>query len=142
MADISLTAAEVTPAAGTPIFEAIAGVAITAGQIGYLDPADTNKAKLGDANGAGLAHSPNIMFMNNAAAGQPVSYVKAGATVVIATSADKGAVGEPLIASANAGAICPTADYASGWYHTLVMYLDATKRAGTLVFATAPAAKP
>lgn len=112
MADIVITAASVLPSA-TAILDVakVAGVAITAGQVVYLDTA-TNSYKLADANAAAPANSVAGIALNNAAAGQLIAIVTKDPQLAIGGTV---AAGATVIASATPGAMCPDADAASGW---------------------------
>lgn len=111
MPDIVIAAANVSPRGGVPQFEALAGVAIAAGEMVYLDPAD-NRLKLADCDAVALAaRSPSGMALNSAGVGQPVKVGQPNGEVNV------GAVLTPGIAyylSPNPGKICPVADVLAG----------------------------
>lgn len=116
MADVVVTAAEVLPDASTQIIDVIFGATVTAGQTIYLDAADGNKAKLADANASAAAAATKGIAMNGGAAGQP-------GKMAIAGTLDPGftvGVGSIYVQSANAGAIAPVADLASGHFVTVL----------------------
>lgn len=116
MADLSVTAASVQPTTSeSRPTQAIAAVAITAGQAIYLDGGDLDlfgqgKARLADANGAGGAPIAVGIAAGNAAVGQPFLYYssgpfKPGATVV---------VGKTYYLSETPGGIKPAEDIDAG----------------------------
>ena len=107
MADLTITAANVL-SAGTSFSRATAGVALTQGEVIYLDSADGNLAKLADASAAATATIAGIV-VTEAAAAQPVLYVKTGAITI----GDTVATGTVYVVSATAGKIAPIADLSS-----------------------------
>ena len=87
MADITVTGAQVglvDPTKAT-LFEAIAGEAIDAGEIVYID-ASTGKLELADGSAAGTANARGAA-LTDAAAGQAVTCVKEGAVYGYGVSA-------------------------------------------------------
>ena len=113
MANLSITAANVATSLGSQISNT-AGVAITAGQVIYLD-STTSTMKLADAD-ALLTAAVTGIAVNSAAAGQPVTYqpnglITIGATVVVGTA---------YYLSSTAGGICLESDLASGDYVTFL----------------------
>lgn len=116
MANIAITAASVVPGANAKTVDGIAGAAITAGQVVYLDPA-TGKLLLADADSAtAAARSVLGIALNSAAIGQPVTVQKAGLITIGGTVAP----GVGYYLSATAGAIAPVADMTTGLYPTLL----------------------
>lgn len=113
MPDIVINAANVSPRGGVPQFEALAGAAIAAGEMVYLDPAD-NRLKLADCDAVApnlAARSPSGMALNSAGVGQPVKVGQPSGEVNV------GAVLTPGLAyylSPNPGKICPVADVLAG----------------------------
>lgn len=116
MADYTRTAANVLPSASAIILRAcVAGATLARGNNAYLDTA-TNTWKLIDANavaaGTGLSDSRGVV-LNDVASGQQTdicirdSDFTHGLTTV--------AIGDVIIASANAGESAPSADMATGW---------------------------
>ena len=76
MAEITLSAASVKPAnPNTVIGRGTAGVAISAGQVVFLDT--DNKLKLASANAVGSAAAVGVA-LNSAAADQPLAYAISG----------------------------------------------------------------
>lgn len=113
MADLAITAANVQSAAGCKVIYGVAGVALTAGQVVYLD-ATTSTYKLADADSATAAlRSPAGIATNGAAAGQPVAVHQAGLLTIGATLTRGN-----YYASATPGGICPFGDLSSAHYVT------------------------
>ena len=114
MADLTITAANVVPQAGSTIKSATAGVAIAAGQPIYINTT-TNQAELADANALASAEVAGIA-VNSAAAGQPVSYVSNG-PVALGSVLTTGAV---YVLSSTAGGLAPVADLSSTEYTSIL----------------------
>lgn len=106
MADLVITAGSVLKGSGATTVTGTAGAAITAGQLLYMDTADSNKMKLADANGGGELEVVRGVALHAAAAGQPITYQTAGQITIGATVT----VGETYISSDTAGGIRPIAD--------------------------------
>jgi hypothetical protein len=122
--DVSITAANVVPSANAKVKRGTAGVALTAGQLVYLESA-TNTLKLADANSA-TAEARKVagIAINSAPVGGPVHYVWQDPALVLGGTTAKGTI---YILSANAGAIAPAADLTTGWYpHVLAVGVSAT----------------
>jgi hypothetical protein len=109
--DFSVTAANVLASSSGQVSEGIAGAAITAGQVVYVDASDSGKIKLADNNDtAAKAVVKGIAITSAPGAGQPVKYCtkdsafKPGFTV---------AAGQPVFLSATAGGLCPFGDLSS-----------------------------
>lgn len=116
MADITITAANVLAGGGAKQTSGIAGVAVTAGQVGYLDEA-TGTWKLADCDsGTAAARSPKGIFLHAAAAGQPVQVLTRGPITIGATLTP----GVAYYLSGTAGGICPVADLSTGDYPTII----------------------
>ena len=116
MADLSITAANVVPGSDAVIRSGTAGVAITAGQVVYLDEAtDTYKLADNDSGTAAL-RSPAGIALHSASANQPLAIIVRGQVTIGA--AILAGVGYYL--SSNAGGICPVADLATGDYPVLL----------------------
>jgi hypothetical protein len=110
--DVSITAANVVSGAGAVTQVGTAGVAITAGQLVYLD-ATTNTIKLAHAS-TSLATATCVgVALNNAATSQPVTYQTSG-DITIGGTLTVGAV--YLTSANNAGGLAPVADLTTGWY--------------------------
>lgn len=116
MADLTITAANVVPAADAVIVNGTAGATITAGQAVYRDPssrkfllADTDSATAAVRDLYGIAtHGASL---NQPLAVQTGGSINPGATV---------AVGVVYVLSGTAGGICPTTDLAAGDYTAVI----------------------
>jgi hypothetical protein len=104
MADITVTAANVVADAGASIRSGTAGAAITAGQAVYVHTDGT--IRLARANAEATASLAGVA-LNDAAVGQPVSYIMRGTYTAGATVA-AGTV--YVLSAAAAGGIAPEAD--------------------------------
>jgi hypothetical protein len=115
MAILSITAANVVPVNGNTR-TGTAGVAITAGQVVYLDPTD-GKYRLASANsGTAAARVPAGIALHSAAAGQPL-VVQSDGQVTIGAALTAGVA---YYLAATAGGISPVADLTTGWYPTII----------------------
>lgn len=115
MTDISVTASSVVPSTSLSDLQTVkAGAAITAGQPIYLD--SSNEAQLADCDASAAAAAAVGIAVNNAAAGQRVSYQKSG-TLTLNAVLTPGVI---YVASATAGGIAPSADLGSGDYVTIL----------------------
>jgi len=106
MADLVITAGNVIKGAGATVASGTAGASITAGQLLYMDTADSNKLKLCDANSSGDVEVIRGVALHAAAPGQPIAYQTAGQITIGATVT----VGEIYISSDTAGGIRPIGD--------------------------------
>jgi hypothetical protein len=124
MADLVITAANVVPGTNATKTQGIAGAAITAGQVVYLDSA-TNTFKLADCNsGTAAARVPFGVALDNAASGQPITVQTSGPVTIGA--AVTGGVGYYL--SANPGGVCPVADMVAGCFPSFLGFaINATQ---------------
>jgi hypothetical protein len=121
MADLSITAANVVPGVGAKIRNGTAGAAVTAGQVVYLDPADS-RFKLADCdNASATVRNAYGIALHAAAIGQPLAVQYAGELTMGATLA----AGVAYYLSPNAGGIAPVADIASG-DHTVIIGMAKT----------------
>ena len=120
MADLTITAANVAPSTGAQKSTGIAGVAITAGQSVYVD--SSGLVQLAKADTAVHAAATGIA-LDNAAAGQPITY-QTGGTITIGATVVK--AGFYFVSAANGGGICLQADLATGNYPTLLGYAPNT----------------
>lgn len=111
MSDIAITAANVIAGSDASIDRSHnAGVAITAGQVVYLD-STTHTWKLADADGASVPiKTAQGIALNGAAAGQPLAVQKGGQITIGGTLT----AGIQYFLSSAAGAICPVADIGTG----------------------------
>jgi len=123
-ADITITAASVVPSASAKIQRGTAGVALTAGQLVYLE-SSSNTLKLADANGASEEVRKVAGYtVNSAPIGGPVHYVVKDPALVLGGTTAKGTI---YILSATAGGIAPAADLTTGWYpHVLAVGVSTT----------------
>lgn len=116
MAAISITAASCKPSTGAISAHGIAGVAITAGQLVYLE-ASSGKYKLTDADSATAeVRAVAGIAACNAAADQPLAVQIDGLITIGATVA----AGTSYYSSATAGGIAPVADNTTGVYPTFI----------------------
>lgn len=111
MSNKAVTAASVLPSATAAVNRGIAGVAITAGQVLYLDNSTpTRLLQLASANAATI-QVPVGIAVNSAAAGQPINYVSVDPAF---TPGYPTSVGETIYISETPGALCPYADLVTG----------------------------
>ncbi len=117
MADITITAANVVRSSSANLLRGTAGVAIAAGDVVYLDPAD-NRYKLADCDAAAAeARSPSAFAVNSAAPGQPIAVQQGGDLTLGAATL---VAGTTYYLSPNPGKIAPLADVLVGDYWTVV----------------------
>lgn len=111
MVDIVIAPASVIPQTSNAITTtALAGAAISAGQVVYLEAA-TGILQLADCNAVTAeARIPVGIALNTAATGQPVTFIKGG-DLVMSAILTKGA---RYYLSATAGGIAPEADMTGG----------------------------
>lgn len=123
-ADITITAANVVPSANAKIKRGVAGVALTAGQLVYLE-SSSNTLKLADSNSATEEVRKVAGYtINSAPVGGPVHYVYQDPALVLGGTTAKGTI---YILSATAGGIAPAADLTTGWYpHVLAVGVSTT----------------
>jgi hypothetical protein len=116
MADLTITAANVVAGSGAKKVTGTAGATITAGQVVYLDSADS-EYKLADNDSATAAvRSVAGIALHAALDGQPLTILTGGPITIGATTA----VGVVYCLSSTAGGICPSADIAAGDYNTII----------------------
>lgn len=117
MATLTITAANVQHQSNAALRSGIAGVAITAGDVLYLDEA-TSTLKLSQSDTAVKADAVGIAA-NDAAIGQPVSYQVSG-TITLGTGAflQRGRI--YIVANDVAGGIAPDSDVGAGDYVTIL----------------------
>lgn len=123
-ADVSITAASVAPSADAIYLDSyyggklVAGAAITAGQLVYVDTADSNKIKLSDCNsGTAGVRDVDGIAVNNAASGQRISVVAYDPALTLGGTTANGTI---YVLSATAGGIAPAADVTTGWYVAVI----------------------
>lgn len=110
MADLSITAADVIAGSGATTAHGTAGATITAGQVVYLDSADS-KYKLADADDATAAiRQPAGIALHGAADGQPLKIIEKGALTISSVMT----AGTAYYLSPTAGGIAPLADVLTG----------------------------
>lgn len=114
-ADVSITAANVVPGANAQYRYGIAGAAITAGQLVYLD-VTSNTWKLTDSNVLASADVDGIAIVSTAS-GAPITVITQDDDLTLGGTAAKGTI---YLASANPGGIAPSADLTTGWYAVVV----------------------
>lgn len=116
MADITVTAADVGLADTGVVTQTVqVAVAVTQGQVGYLDTTES-KYRLADADLSSAAASAAGIFLTPAA-------IDGYAVIAMSGPVDVGAtltVGETYVVSGTAGGIAPIADLATGDYVTLL----------------------
>jgi hypothetical protein len=120
MTDIVITASAVVAGNGAQTKTGIAGAAIAAGDIVYLDTATTGKWQLADSDAASAearGQTANIgVALNGAAANQPVVVLVGGPVTVGAVLT----AGTAYYLSDTPGKLCPVADISGGDYFTLM----------------------
>ena len=116
MADLSITAANVTKGAGAQVGNGVAGATIATGQPLYEDGSANNTLKPADANASQAAARVKGIALHPSLAGQPIAYQYGGDLNVGAILT----VGELYVLSATVGDICPASDGASGMYTTVL----------------------
>ena len=110
MADVTITAASVTPGTGATQTSLTAGAAITAGQVVYKDT--NGKAQLASAVSVALNATVYGIALNNAANGQPVVVQTAG-LITIGGTVVLGAI--YLVSGNNPGGVAPATDLTVNW---------------------------
>jgi hypothetical protein len=140
VADISITAGNVSMGANGKWREGLAGATITAGQVLYEDSSDSFSLKLADADASAAAANPVGIALNGGADGQPIRYVyedddfTPGGTLDLSGATSDGV----LVLSGTAGAMCPSADIAAGDYPVVLgVVKSATKMNLKIVRGTA-----
>ena len=113
MADLTITAANVTPGANATIDTGTAGATITAGQALYKDLTDSSKLKLADQDAAATAIAAGIS-LHGAASGQPLDYIKSGTLNLVGAVT----IGRIYTVSSTAGGIASSTDVTSGKFVT------------------------
>ncbi|MBB3396871.1 hypothetical protein [Rhizobium sp. BK060] len=120
MADISITASAVVAGNGSQKRTGVAGAAIAAGDIVYLDATTTGKWQLADSDAAAAearGQTANLgVALNSAAANQPISVLTEGPVTVGAVLT----AGTAYYLSDTPGKLCPVADITGGDYYTLI----------------------
>lgn len=117
MPDLVLVPAQVLPGPGATYAYGVAGVAITAGQVCYLDAA-TKQFTLADANGTVTTATAKGVAMHASSPGQPLT-LQSGGEIVLGAGAAM-VVGGLYVLSANPGMVAPSGDLAAGHWTTLL----------------------
>lgn len=116
LADITITAANVTPVTGYTFTDGTAGATITAGQVVYKDASDGDAFKLADCDASATTSAVIGIALHGAADGQPLRVQTAGSINIGGTVA----VGSIYILSGTAGGIQVSTDVAqSDWVSVL-----------------------
>ncbi|MBB5037113.1 hypothetical protein [Prosthecobacter dejongeii] len=124
-ADVTITAANLTPGANAQYRYGKAGVAITAGQLIYLDVSD-NTWKLTDSNSAtAAARDVDGLAATTSGTGQPVTIITADDDLTLGGTVVNGTI---YVASANPGAIAPAADLTTGWRPIVIAVAKSTTK--------------
>lgn len=121
MADLTVTASNVVPASGVRIKQAVADVAITAGQLFYID-SSTSGAKLVDVDASAAAATIKGIAVSSCSANQPFTYVDVG-NVAMGTILT---AGHWYYGSDTAGGIKPHADLVQGDYSSCIGFAAST----------------
>lgn len=117
MADLSITAANCVPVAGSQIGYGTSGATITAGQAIYLE-SSSNTWKLADNNSATAeVRLATALALTGSASGQPIAYTTPGNSVTLGATMTAGVA---YYLSDTPGGICPVADLSSGEYPLVV----------------------
>lgn len=124
MADYTITGTAVLQTTGTP-GGGVAGVAIAAGDMLYLDSA-AGTLKLAQSDGTSAESKCVGMALNNAAIDQPVAY--AGNGEVTVQGGAFATVGLILLLSNTAGRLAPVADVGAADYLTIIGWSSATNK--------------
>lgn len=127
-APLSITASSVVPGVrAKPVGgNTIAGVAITAGQLLYLD-STTGTYKLADADASAAAANVVGYAANSAAAGQFVGVITEDDDMTVGATLSTTA--PVYVLSATAGSIAPSADIGAGYYPVVVLIAKSTTKA-------------
>jgi len=117
MADLTITAANCVPVAGSLIGYGTSGATITAGQAIYLE-SSSNTWKLADNNSATAeVRAATAVALTGSSAGQPIAYTTKDNSVTLGATMTAGVA---YYLSDTPGGICPVADLASGEYPLVV----------------------
>jgi hypothetical protein len=117
MPDLVLVPAEVLPGTGAAYVNGVAGAAVTAGQVCYLDAA-TKSFKLADANATAATATVRGIAMHGATAGQPLT-LQSGGDITLGAGAAM-TVGGLYVLSGTPGGIAPVAELLAAMYTTLL----------------------
>ena len=109
MAAITVTAGSVVPGSDANVATGFAGATITAGQVLYIDTANSNVLKLAQCDGTALEATVAGIALNGASSGQVVNYIKGGTVTIGGTTV----AGTMYGVGTTAGDIIPHADIAT-----------------------------
>jgi hypothetical protein len=118
MADLTITASAVVPAATASLGRGTAGATITQGQTLYLD-STTLTYMLADADDSSATATVAGVAINAASSGQPVDFIVSGSLTLAVTSGNLTA-GEIYVLSGTAGGIAVEGDLASDDYVSII----------------------
>lgn len=110
MADLTITAANVVPAANAVKTIGVAGETVTAGQPLYYDTTVSQWKKADNNAAAAASHRASGISLTGSSLNQPV-VVQTGGDITIGATI---VAGDPYYLSATAGGVCPKADLATG----------------------------
>ena len=114
MSALTITAASVAQGSNANTSTGIAAVAITAGQVLYLN--SSNQLALADADLSSAAAAVVGVALHGAASGQPITY-QAGGDITIGATVTAGAI---YVLGATAGAINPASDLTTNWRTSII----------------------
>jgi len=117
MPDLVLVPAEVLPGAGAAYTNGVAGAAVTAGQVCYLDAA-TKSFKLADASDTAATATVRGIALHGATAGQPLT-LQSGGDITLGTGAAM-TVGGLYVLSGTPGGIAPVAELIAAMHTTVL----------------------
>ncbi len=142
MANYTLNSTLVQPSANAKGYDCTGGATIGAGQPCYLDATALDsksapKAKLADANDTAATALVKGIAANSCSDGQPLRLITEDDDFTHGLSTV--AVGDLVVLSATAGALCPHTDLASGHYPVALMTITSSTKAKIRILAgTAP----
>lgn len=110
--DLSITAANVAPVAGSTTVSGLAGETVTAGQVVYRSSTTGKYLKADNNSATAEARKALGIALNGASDGQPLKVHTKGKITMGATMT----AGVAYYLSATAGGICPVADLSTGMY--------------------------
>lgn len=114
MTDLTVTASAVVPTSTSKTQTKIAAVAITAGQVVYVN--SSNQLALADNDASALTPAVAGIAINSCSAGQPCSYTTEG-DLTMGSIITAGTI---YVLSSAAGGIAPAADLGSSDYVTIL----------------------
>lgn len=122
--DLTITAANVVPSASATTIRRVAAVAVTAGQLVYVESA-TNQLKLADCDSASAeVRKVAGIAVTSGAIGTMISVVVKDPALVLGATTAKGTI---YTLSATGGGIAPVADITTGWYpHVIALGISTT----------------